>query len=148
MKKILTLFFILTTTICVGQNWKTIKTEDNISVESSNFEIHNPAKDIHQEYISIRFCNTNMIDFIEEGHGEYRILSPEDLVDTEFSYVIETTYGTLTSTYNSEKDNLIQLSPGECMVSDSIFVKFLPNNQGKILSKTVLNNFNITITPK
>ncbi len=128
MKNILAIILLLTTLTGFGQQtWKEFKTEDGIKVVTSVTEFHDNSKDIHQEFITVKVINTL-------------------LVPVDFFYTIETTYNGLTSTYNSDKDNHIYLSPGEDSIADSIFVRFLPNVEGRVLSETVLNNFDITIT--
>lgn len=132
MRKLIFLFLMFFSFSSLAQqNWKQVKTENDILVEYTTQELHNNQYDIHQEYYIFRFTNVS-----------------NSLVSFSFDITVNG------NNYDSERVVSINLPSGESEIGQigefkgdelTLFHKFLPNNQGIILSQNQINNFDIQI---
>lgn len=130
MKNLLLLFFVLFSFNLFSQDWKEIKTENNILIEFTTQELHNESLDIHQEYYVLKLTNVS-----------------DSLVSFSFDVIVNgKVYTDRNVSINLppnqyEQGNLLNTSGDEL----TIFRRFLPNNSGNIVSDTRINNFEIQI---
>lgn len=127
MKKvILTTLLTLISIFSYSQEWKFFDNKSSVLIQTSTNEYHDNVNDLHQQNILVMLTNTS-------------------LLPKTFSYTIETTYGEQTIVYNKEGVSEITLGVNESVILEPIFVKFLPNRDGRIFSQTKLTNLNIVI---
>lgn len=137
MKSLLFVFVSLfLTTSVLGNEWKTIKTEDAVLIEYQIIEKHDNKNDRHSEYIVFKLTN---------------LVNQEVKLNYEFEYDMNG------QTLKTDKDGTTKVSiPANGSVEGDIdnnrkltlFHQFLVGKSGKKASDSVAKNFTINIISK